>query len=296
MTQRFRLHDAVAQLALRSAIQQPVVLVLDDLHWADGDSLWLLRHVRRGRVLLVVAYRESEVDAQHPIAATLASVRHDADTLRLALGGLSFEETSAFLGGIAGQSVPQAIVQRIFEHAEGSPFHTRELWHHLVEEGVLVNRDGHWSTDRSLRQLGVPDGVRQVVGRRLARLSEPTRMLLYHACTFRGAFSFDLLPQLTGFVEPRLLDCLDEALAAGLLRSLPGAADEYEFAHAIVRQTLYGDASPSRRARCTAALRSCCSRFSRGEVTRTRPRLPTVSGFRELAACRARDPARAARC
>jgi DNA-binding CsgD family transcriptional regulator len=251
--QRFRLHDAVAQLALRSAIQQPVLLVLDDLHWADGDSLWLLRHVarfaRRGRVLLVVAYRESEVEAQHPIAATLASIRHDAETMRLALGGLSFDETSALLGGIAGQSVPQAIVQRIFEHAEGSPFYTRELWRYLVEEGVLVKREGHWSTDHSLRQLGVPDGVRQVVGRRLARLSEPTRSLLHHACTFRGAFSFDLLRQLTGFDEPRLLDCLDEGLAAGLLRGAPGAADLYDFAHAIVRQTLYGEASPSRRAR-----------------------------------------------
>jgi transcriptional regulator with XRE-family HTH domain len=166
--ERFRLHDAVTQLFLRIAQETLVVLVLDDLHWADRDSLRLLRHVARfvtrGRLLVVGTYREVEVSRQHPLTETLAMLRREVNYTTVPVRGWSFDETAAYLAIEAGEDLPQAFVQRIQEEAEGSPFYTREVFRHLVEDETIVKREGRWSTDRDLADVGIPEGVRQVVG------------------------------------------------------------------------------------------------------------------------------------
>ena len=251
--ERFRLHDAVAQFFLAIAHEQPVVLVLDDLHWADRDSLRLLRHIarfaNRTRLLLVGTYRDVEVDRRDPLAETLAILQHETDYAHLPLEGWSFDETAAYLSGLAVEPLPQAFVRYIHQEAGGSPFYTRELFRHLVEEHSIVHREGRWSTDTDLRAAGIPQGVREVVGMRVARLSESTQRLLRHGAAFTGGFAFGLLPALTDLDEATLLDCLDEALEAGLIRAAAGQGETYAFAHAIVRHTLYDELSPSRRAR-----------------------------------------------
>jgi hypothetical protein len=251
--ERFRLQDAVAQLVLGLADEALVVLVLDDLHWADRDSLRLLRHVarfvRRARLLLVGTYRDVEVDRGHPLADTLAMLRHEVEYTRVSLTGWTVAETAAYLGELAGQELPQGFVRRVQEEAAGSPFYTGQIFRHLVESGTIVDRDGSWSTDGSLQELGIPEGVRQVVGRRLAHLSEATGGLLRQAAALSGSCGFELLLAPSGLDEPRLLDCLDEALAAGLIRAVPGQGETYEFAHTLVRHTLYDELSPSRRLR-----------------------------------------------
>jgi DNA-binding CsgD family transcriptional regulator len=253
--ERVRLHDALIRFLLAASALRPLVLVLDDLHWADPDSLRLLRHAARflgrARALVVGAYRDPEAGLtdDHPLMDTLSVLRREGGYTRVALRGFGHDETAEYLAGAAGEPLPGALVRAIGEETGGNPFYAGEVFRHLAEEAKVVRRDGRWWTDRSVHELGIPEGVRRVVGRRVARLSAPTGALLRQAAGFTAGFAFDVLGALTGLPEPALLDCLDEALRAGLLRVDGRAPPRYAFAHAIVRHALYGGLNPDRRAR-----------------------------------------------
>lgn len=253
--ERFRLYDAVIRFLLAVSGEHPVLLVLDDLHWADADSLRLLRHlarfVSRARVLVIGVYRDPEfgLNDAHPLVGTLSVLRREGDCERLMLHGFSGDEVAEYLAQTAGQALPLALVKVIEEETSGNPFYAREVFRHLTEEAKVLQRGGRWSTDVSIRELGIPEGVRQVVGRRVARLSEPTGTLLRLAAGFSGSFGFAVLQALSDLSEEALLDCLDEALQAGLLRPSRQSPPKYEFGHAIVRHALYDGLNIDRRAR-----------------------------------------------
>ena len=252
--ERFRLYDAVIRFVLAAAADGPLVLVLDDLHWADADSLRLLRHLARflgqARVLVVGAYRDAEfgLTSEHPLVDTLSVLRREIEYARINLTGFSHDELAQYLTGAAGDALPAELVKAIEQETGGNPFFTHEVLRHLLEESKLVHREGHWSTVQGVGELGIPDGVRQVVGRRVARLSEPTGALLRLTAAFTAGFAFEVVETLCELPEHALLDCLDEALQAGLIRHC-GAPPRYEFTHAIVRHTLYEGLNPDRRAR-----------------------------------------------
>ena len=253
--ERFRLYDAVVQLLLSVSAEHVVVIILDDLHWADVDSLRLLRHVARSvsraRLLVLGTYRDAEFDmnGQHPLLATLASVRRESEYDRIALRGLAREEVAEFLALVAGLALPHALVRAIEEETGGNPFYAREVFQHLTEESKVLRREGRWSTDFSIGELGIPEGVRQLVAQRVGRLSRDTGELLRLASAMSGGFGFDVLASLSGLSEGRLLDVLDEGLRAGLIRGSEGVPPRYEFTHAIVRHALYEGLNPDRRAR-----------------------------------------------
>jgi predicted ATPase len=185
----------------------------------------------------------------------LAVLRRETGYARLALRGLGYGEVAEYLTRAAerepGSTVPfpQALAQTIYDETAGNPFVVHELFRHLVEEGKIVRRAGQWSSDFSMAELGIPEGVREVVGRRVARLSEATRNLLRLAAALNGGFEFRVAQALTELPEETLLDALDEALRAGLLCALGGTPPTYDFAHAIVRHTLYDALNPDRQAR-----------------------------------------------
>ncbi|HEU5318963.1 MAG TPA: AAA family ATPase, partial [Chloroflexota bacterium] len=273
--ERFRLYDAVIRFVLAAAADQPVVLVLDDLHWADADSLRLLRHLARSlahaRALVVGAYRDPEfgLTSRHPLVDTLSVLRREVDYAQISLTGFNHDELAQYLAGAAGgagDALPVALVKTIEEETGGNPFFTHEVLRHLVEESKLVHRNGRWSTDHGAGELGIPDGVRQVVGRRVARLSEQTGAVLRLAAGFTGRFSFAVLEALCQLPEHALLDCLDEALEAGLIRH-GGAPPRYEFTHAIVRHTLYDGLNPDRRARLHRRIAHALERVQDGTDT-----------------------------
>lgn len=253
--ERYRLYEAVTQFLAGVADQHPIILILDDLHWADHDSLEVLRYVARftGRcpLLLVGLYREPDAAAgrRETLPETLAALQREARPEYLALRGFALPEVAAYLGQVAAQELPQALVQTIHHQTAGNPFFIRELFRHLVEETKIERRAGRWTTDFSLNELGIPPAVRQVVTRRLTRLTPATNTLLRVAAAFTGGFAFYLLPLLTGLTEETLLDSLDEALQAGLIQALGGQPPRYDFAHALVRHTLYDSLNPDRRAR-----------------------------------------------
>ncbi|HXV44017.1 MAG TPA: AAA family ATPase, partial [Anaerolineae bacterium] len=253
--ERFRLFEALTRLLLNLARQQPRVLILDDLHWADPDSLGVLRYVARsmsrGPILVIGIYRDPEVglDDHHPLSETLALLRREADYQQMTVRGLNYPEVAAYLAQSAREAMPQALVQTIHTETGGNPFYVREIFRHLIEEDKIARRAGRWTTDFSMAELGIPAGVRQVLARRLARLSDETNTVLRFAAAFTGGFRFQTLQSLTGWPDEVLLNCLDEALRAGLIRSLGEKPPRYDFVHAIVRHTLYDGLNPDRRAR-----------------------------------------------
>jgi DNA-binding CsgD family transcriptional regulator len=252
--ERLRLYEAVGQFFLTITKDQPAVLVLDDLHWADQDSLRLLRYiarfVSRSRLVIVGTYREPDLEVQRQpfLSEVLAVLRRETDYQRITIHGLAEDEIAAYLDQGGQQHLPQALVRAIYAETNGNPFYTREIFRHLVEEEKIIPRAGRWSTDLSVSDLGIPEGVRQVLDRRVSRLSQETQRLLRFASAFTGGFTFQLLQALTGLPEETLLNSLDEALQGGLIRTT-GEAATYDFAHAIVRHTLYNELNPDRRAR-----------------------------------------------
>lgn len=229
------------------------MLVLDDLHWADHASLGLLRRAARllpgARLLIICAYRDVELEAGHPLAALLPALRHDTRCERLHLRGLSDAETIMYVSRLAQQEVGERLARAIHAGTGGNPFYIGEVFHHLVEEDRLIRRNGRLTADGGIRDWGIPEGVREVIDRRLARLSADTRRVLTLAAALVNGFTFPLLPVVTTLETEPLLDCLDQALAANLIRAWDETVPRYDFAHALIRHTLYDALNPDRRLR-----------------------------------------------
>ncbi|MFL5758329.1 MAG: AAA family ATPase [Thermomicrobiales bacterium] len=247
--ERFRLFDAAARVLLKFGETAPVLVVLDDLQWADSASLDLLLHLaffaRQGRLFVLGTYRDLDLDPRQPLAQLLPVLRREAGTTFIALKGLAVEDVVSLLGdGDGGHDLALTI------HAEtnGNPFYIEELVRHLVEEGKLVRDGSGLIAPGGLTELGIPDSVRQLVTRRLTHLSPDAERMLTHAAVFPDGFEFAVLPPLTGLPEDALLDAVDETLAARLIQPASDI-ERYDFVHAIVRHALSETWSPSRRVR-----------------------------------------------
>ena len=255
--ERLRLFESVSGFICNAAQGKPIVLFLDDIHWADKPSLLMLRYLARAttgeRVLILGVYRDVELDRTHPLSDVIATLRREQPYQRVLLRGLPEDDVLAMLKivesseeGAAGR---QALATALYQETEGNPFFIREVISHLIEEGKLYRQDGRWTSNvTSVSELGIPEGVRDVVGRRLSRLSEACNRMLTLASTMTGGFSWEALKAISDEGEAALLDLLDEALAAQLVSERRGdVAGSYDFTHALIRQTLYGELSTPRR-------------------------------------------------
>jgi len=249
---RIRLHDAVVQFLLMAAKKKPLVLVFDDLHWVDGESLTLLRHMSHflagSGLLIVCAYREGEPGVTEPSALTeaMSAIRRDHGYVRIDVQSLSRDEVRELLAVAAGQAVPEAIVQAIHEATDGNPFYVKEVIQHLLEEQKLLLREGRWSTDSSIRSLGISRGIRELLEARRPRLSADGRLVLGTAPGFSDDFELRVRRRLTSLPEERLLAALDELLKSGFIAVADNSIPSYRFTHAIIRQALYEETSPDR--------------------------------------------------
>jgi predicted ATPase len=219
--ERVRLLDAVTQFLLALAARAQVVLVLDDLHWADAGTVSLLRHVARfaprGRLLVVGAYRDVEVDRQHPLAEALGTLPRETRYEHVALTGLDRMTVQALLEAVAEPSVDRGLVEAIARETSGNPFFIREVLLHLLEEGALARDGTQWRSVSAAGVQAVPETVRQVIERRLGRMSAAATELLRVAAAFTGGVPFEVARRVVGLEEAAALDALDEALRAQLL-------------------------------------------------------------------------------
>lgn len=253
-TERYRLFDAVGGWLADASAETPVLLVLDDVHWAAKPTLLLLRHVLRFaeplRLFVVVTYRDSEVGRGHPLAEMLADLRRIEGVERFPLLGLDQAAVAAFIEGAAGHPLSdedEALPRAVWAETEGNPFFVAEVLRHLSESGGVEYRDGRWIMTAPVDELGIPEGVRDVVGRRLSRLPEDTNRALRVASIVGLEFDPAVVRAAGDLSEESLFSSLEEAVTARLLSEVPGAGARYRFAHALVRATLYDEISAARR-------------------------------------------------
>lgn len=254
-TERYRVFEAVPALLHAIASRVPVLVVIDDLHWADRPTLQLLVHtIRRtagARVLVLATYRDTEIFRTHPLAETLVELRRADVVQRLALRGLSRHDVGQLVSPDREPGPDEvALADALWRDTEGSPLFVRETLRHLEEVGAVARDDrGGWLPRRRVDALGIPEGVKEVLGRRLSRLSETANDVLRTAAVIGRQFDPALVGTVTGTDIDAILDTLDEAAAAGVVSEVPGRHDRFEFTHALVRDALYDELSISKRVR-----------------------------------------------
>ena len=247
-TDRYRLFEAVAGLLAAISAAAPVLIVLDDLHWADRPSLLLLRHLARSphnaRVSILGAYRAVDRWSEG-FDAALAGLRRERLTVQLDIGGLREAEATELVRLRVGGTPSFAFVQALCRETEGNPFFIEEIVRHLVDSGVRSEDAGA----HSLETLGLPDDVRVVISRRLERLDASSIEWLRVAAVIGRDFDAELLERVLDLEEERFLGALEAALDAGLVTESPGDPGRYSFSHALIRETLYEGMSSPRRTR-----------------------------------------------
>jgi DNA-binding CsgD family transcriptional regulator/RecA/RadA recombinase len=251
---RFRLFDSITTLLKHASRSQPLLLVLDDLHWADKPSLLLLQflagQLEGSRLLVLGCYRDVELSRQHPLSEALAQLSREPVFRRQPLRGLSPEDTGHFIEATAGIRPPPRLLEAIYAHTEGNPFFMAEVVRLLSERRELMTEEVGGP-----RGIRIPEGVRDVIGQRLNRLSEQCNQALLTASVIGRDFDFQLLSLLSsGASDEQLLQAIDEGLEAHLIEELPGPGERYQFTHALVQQTLVEELSTSRRVRLHARI------------------------------------------
>ncbi|MGY1495150.1 BTAD domain-containing putative transcriptional regulator [Streptomyces sp. QTS52] len=234
-TGRFRMHRAFAAWLRAVAAGQPLAILLEDVHRADGETLALLEaaaQITGVPLFLVASYRPAEVGED--LGKTLAHLAPSAPR-RIALGGLSPQDVATLVGVVCGEPVDETTVRALTERTGGNPFYVLESARLLVSEGALV------------AVSEVPQGVRDVLRRRLAMLPAGARSAVRLAAVAGLESEVALLADAADVDEDTVLEGLDAAIAADLLTE--PALGRVRFVHALVRDTVYTDLSGVRRAR-----------------------------------------------
>jgi DNA-binding SARP family transcriptional activator len=240
-TERYLMFEAVAGLLAAAARPAGGVLVLDDLHWADRPTLVALRHLLRGSqtapLLVLGTYRGPDAGHGMTLAEELAELRRERPIQRIELRGLGEDEIAALVRARTGRAPFDGLARTLHERTDGNPFFAVELIDHLSEGGRLTP------------EAGVPAGVKDVIGRRLARLGEPSREVLALASVIGRSFDPELVQAIAERDPGEVEDTLDEAVAAGILLADPTSVGALSFSHALVRDALYDGIRQTRRAR-----------------------------------------------
>ena len=253
---RFRLFGSIADFLKNASRSRPLVLVLEDLNWADDDSLLLLEFVARelgdAHVLVIGTYRDIDLSRRHPLSRTLGELARERLFERALLRGLSHADVERFIEATCGVVPDEGLVRAVRNQTEGNPFFVNEVVRLLLEEGALT---GEAPGVPERWQVRIPEGVREVIGRRLDRLTGPCNEMLTVASAIGRDFTLDQLLRLTdGLSEDQLLELLEEAMAAHVIEELSSAPGRYQFTHALIQGTLADELSLTRRVRLHARI------------------------------------------
>jgi DNA-binding CsgD family transcriptional regulator/tetratricopeptide (TPR) repeat protein/DNA polymerase III delta prime subunit len=247
---RFRLFDSITTFLKNASQTQPLMLVLDDLHWADRSSLLLLefiaREISKSHLLLIGTYRQTEVSQEHPLSHTVGNLIRQQDFLRVQLQGMTPQEVEQLLALAIRDRPSPHLVEAVHGRTEGNPLFVIEIIRMLRQEGLEEGQD---------HITRIPSGVRDAIGRRLSRLSQRCNQVLTTASVIGKEFDFKLLAALSDVIaEEELLAAIDEALAAHLIEESSGGTERYRFSHALIQEVLSKEISASRKVRLHARI------------------------------------------
>lgn len=242
---RFRLFDDLVRLLAGFAARRPVILVLEDLHAADAPSLLLLTFVVRSlgeaNAVVLGTYRDVELDADHPLSATLGELRREPSVRWLDLTGLPPEHVARLAGALAGTRIPIAVAGLIHAETDGNPLFVGEVVRLLAPKGVLTSLEGA----SGLRAV-LPGGVRSVIGRRFESIPPVDREILGAASVLGRDFDIHLVAEISERPLDDVLVAIDAARAASIVEPIGPDARE-RFAHSVIREVLYEDVPDGRR-------------------------------------------------
>ncbi len=249
--ERLRLFDAFARYLQSLAARRGLLVFLDDLHWADHGTLqllhYVLRNMREDRMLVLGCYREVELDRAHPLSAALVEWNRERLATRVPLARLSLEDTRRMLATMFSQErVSGDFAAAIHRETEGNPFFVEEVVKSLIENGQIYREGNRWQR-KDVEELTIPQSIKAAIGRRLNRLSESCLAVLHTAAALGKAFEFTTLAAVSDAGEDALLDALDEASAAQLVRLEGG--ERFVFTHDKIREVLHDELNPIRQRR-----------------------------------------------
>jgi class 3 adenylate cyclase len=256
-TERYLLFGAVIGFLALISQERPVVLVFDDLQWADRGSLLLLRQLAASdlpmRVLILGTYRDSELGRAHELLDALAALHRQQDFSRIELSGLDDTGVVALIESAAGYPLDEngiGLAHALYRETDGNPFFVTEILRHLSETGdIYQDATGRWMAAGALDQAALPHSVRVVIAARVTRLGPEAGRALSTAAVIGRDFDLELLSLATRVSQDELIDLLDDAVAAALVRELADSPGRYSFSHALIQHTLYVDLGVTRRAR-----------------------------------------------
>jgi tetratricopeptide (TPR) repeat protein len=251
--ERYRLFEATAVLLRTAAARRPTVLVIDDMHWADKPTVLLLKHVLRAlsasAFWIIGTFRESEVSRDHPLAAMLADLRNEQSFDRIPLDGFGQAEVTEMIQAVAGSIPPPTFARALHSETEGNPFFLTEILLHLRETGTLEAFQADRPGEAALDEMEIPESIRDVIVRRLSRLSDDANTLLSVGSLVGREFPLDVVSHVAEMGEDQLLRAAEEAVVAGVIDEDAARPDRFMFSHALIRETLLQELSSSRRVR-----------------------------------------------
>jgi tetratricopeptide (TPR) repeat protein len=248
-----RLFENMAAFCATLAARAPILLVVEDAHWADSGSLALLRHLarrtRRQPILIVATYREVELDETRPFHELLVDLNRERLATRLKLARLSPEGTRDLLSSLFAEEITPDFLQGIYRETEGNPFFVEEVCKALVESGKLAFAGGSWQRP-SVEKLGIPQSVRMAIQSRVSRLPLAVQEMLQLAAILGREFEFEVLAGASELDEEGLIEALEIAEHAQLVEELAGRKEvAFAFAHALIPVTLAEEVHTLRRRR-----------------------------------------------
>jgi DNA-binding CsgD family transcriptional regulator len=254
-TERYLLFSAVDRVLAAAAGAAPLLVMLDDVHWAGRQTLEMLRHlVRAGsaaRLMIIATFRDGAADLSDPLAESLVDLQRSESVVRVRLGGLDTDGVEQFVAAALDQELDselRALAAAAAERSGGNAFFLGELWRHLLHHGVVTRQNDRWVVHRDIATVGAPDSVKDVVAGRMARLSRRARRLLELAAAAGQRVEFRVLSQSAGMSPDDVSAGLDELVDSGFLISVGDHLLTYQFIHALVRDTVEEVMSPSTQA------------------------------------------------
>jgi predicted ATPase/DNA-binding CsgD family transcriptional regulator len=245
----YRLGQIICESLGQAAAERPVVLLLDDLHWADQDTLDLLDLVTRClsdlQLLVIVTYRSEQVHRRHPLYDFLPTLQRDRPVETIRLAPLSPSGTARLVEARHGACSPE-LATYLHERSEGNPLFLVELLSDLFERNVLAQGSaGRWSPPRG--DVPLPTAIQQIIAQRVDRLGADVGVLLEVAAVIGKVWDLSVAEVVLDWPEDRLLRALEDVLAVRLVLSAAESGDRYQFAHGLIREVLYNRPLARRR-------------------------------------------------